>query len=331
MARNDVQLKQLKDQIERFGKFDKSNLIKRQIWGSISFESGSADFDRIYAVVNHLRLLPIELLTIDALNQIFVELQATNNVFDLINNFSIESGSPTQQRDSYLSQIGERADRLYAQASPWIPFLAYQNGDVTKNIDALTASVKEADTIVGNAKHNIEIRENEMQVIITKAREASAAAGAAVFTKDYANEAKDLKDASWKWLLAAGIIAIITICIAIYMWTHIDPGLDTGQVWQKLTTKFVILALLFTASVWCGGIYKALMHQVTVNKHRANSLQTIQAFSAAVGDLQIKDAIVYEAARATFGNVPTGYIGDESNGDGQIKMFELVKGMASKE
>ena len=50
---------------------------------------------------------------------------------------------------------------------------------------------------------------------------------------------------------------------------------DMGRV---ITTKIALLVLLFSATVWCSKNFRALKHQVTINKHRALSLQTFQAF-----------------------------------------------------
>ena len=74
---------------------------------------------------------------------------------------------------------------LYTTIAQWIPFLAYQKGDVAENIQKLTTSVNQANTLVSNAKGEMEAKAREISEIITKAREASAAAGAAVFTKDF--------------------------------------------------------------------------------------------------------------------------------------------------
>jgi hypothetical protein len=174
-------------------------------------------------------------------------------------------------------------------------------------------------------------KENEIGEIIVKAREASAAVGAAVFTQDFKKESENLKKGSRNWLIAAGGLALATLVIAGLMWYYAEPGLDRGQLFQKLGTKLAILVILITSTIWCGKIYKALMHLSTINGHRALSIQTLQAFVGAVENVQLKDAVVLEASRAIFGNVPTGYI-DASNtsSDGDIKLFEIVKNLMPK-
>lgn len=108
------------------------------------------------------------------------------------------------------------------------------------------------------------------------------------------------------------------------MWFFTEPGLDQGQLVQKLSTKLFILALLITATVWCGRNYKALRHLATINRHRSLSIRTLQAFAHAATDNQAKDAVLMEATRAVFGNVPTGFI-DGGGSDGDLKVVEIAR------
>lgn len=331
MARNQAPLDELNLEIKQFSVYKKENLIIRTEWGAINLEEARPDFDRIYDIINYLKVLPTEVLTIDALTAIKNAIVQINSLFSQISKFTIESDNPPAQRNSFISQIQKQADVLYTQASPWIPFLAYQKGDVARNIESLTKSVEEANTIIDTAKTDIETKEKEIKDIISKAREASAAAGAAVFTEDFQRESDALVISAKLWLRVTAILAGGTIIIALAMWFLTEPGLDKGQLWQKFGSKLAVLGVLISGTFWCGKIYKAQMHQSTINRHRALSIQTIQAFSAAVEDTNIKDAVVLEATRAVFGNVPTGYIDNSNSGsDGDIKIFEVAKSLLPK-
>jgi hypothetical protein len=275
--------------------------------------------------------LPIEYLPSNALATIKNELVSIIAIFNKINQFTVESPNPGQQRNEFVRDIQAHSELFYNQTAQWVPFLAYQKGDVARNIEALSQSIKQAEHLLENTKMEISKKENEIGEIIVKAREASAAVGAAVFTQDFKKESENLKKGSRNWLIAAGGLALATLVIAGLMWYYAEPGLDRGQLFQKLGTKLAILVILITSTIWCGKIYKALMHLSTINGHRALSIQTLQAFVGAVENVQLKDAVVLEASRAIFGNVPTGYI-DASNtsSDGDIKLFEIVKNLMPK-
>ena len=124
-------------------------------------------------------------------------------------------------------------------------------------------------------------------------------------------------------------MALITLFIAYLMWLWTEAGLDQGQLFQKLGTKLVILLLLVSATAWCGRIYKALKHLATIYHHRALSIQTLQAFSAAASDEHTKNAVLLEATRAVFGNMPTGYV-EGSSAETDLKIIEVFRRALTK-
>lgn len=311
--------------------FREKSLERRAGWGSITFEKGADDLKRIFEILAHLSLLPLEYLTDSAISQIQSSANSTADVLDRIDKFNIEQQTPTQVRDALVQELHGQADQLYHHASPWVPFLAYQKGDVAKNIEALTASVSNAKTIVDEAKTAIAARQGEIETIITQAREASAAAGAAVFTQDFKNESSDLAARAEKWLKLTALLATVTLGTALAMWLLPLNGADTPALIQRFGGKIAVLVVLFTATLWCAKTHNALMHLSTVNRHRALSLQTFQAFSHAASDESTKNAVLMEATRAVFGSVPTGFLdGKAGSADGDVKIIEIARTFGSK-
>jgi hypothetical protein len=311
--------------------FRERDLQHRAKWGSIGFEKAGPDINRVFEILAHLSVLPLEYLTDGAISQIQAATTSTAEVFNRVDQFNIEQANPTQIRDNLISEIHGQADQLYQFASPWVPFLAYQKGDVAKNIEALTTSVTSAQTLVNEAKADIAERQGEIETIITQAREASASAGAAVFTQDFKNEAADLNKRGLFWLKITAALAAATLAAAIVMWLSPINGLDAAAIIQRFGGKLAVLVVLFTATLWSGKTYNALMHLATVNRHRALSLQTFQAFSHAASDLGTKDAVLMEATRAIFGSVPTGFLDAKaSGGDGDLKIVEIAKSLGGR-
>lgn len=318
--------KPLIESIDKALSFRENDLISRSQWGSITFENARSDLDRIFTILSHLKLLPLEHLTDQAITQINNQLAEVIKHLEAIDDFNIEQANPPQVRDSLVTGVHQQADQFYTVATPWIPFLAYQKGDVSQNIEALTKSVQDANSIVQGAKNDIQNKHEEIEGIITKAREASAAAGAAVFTQDFLRESTTLETSASQWLKATAFLAIITAIAAGAMWYWVEPGLDNSQLLQKFGSKVAVLAVLFTATLWCGRIYRALMHQATTNKHRALSLQTFQAFSSAAADIQTKEAVLLETTKAIFSLSPSGYIESKGSGNEQdIRIVEFAK------
>ena len=310
--------------------FRERKLESRSEWGSITFEKATPDFKRVFELLAHLSVLPLEYLTDSALAQIQSEAKEVAALFERVDKFNIEQSTPTHTRDNLVSEIHGRADQLYTVASPWIPFLAYQKGDVAKNIESLTTSVGQAKTLIEGAKTSISERQIEIAGIVTKAREASAAAGAAVFTQDFKNEATSLDSEAQKWLGRTAVGAILTLTFAVCVWLFPIAGEDAMSTMQRFGGKLAALVVLFTSTLWCGKTYKALKHLATVNRHRALSLQTFQAFSHAASDDATKDAVLMEATRAIVGSTPTGYLETKGGPESDLKIVEIARTIGSK-
>jgi hypothetical protein len=67
------------------------------------------------------------------------------------------------------------------------------------------------------------------------------------------------------------------------------------------------------------------MHQAVTNRHRALSLQTFQAFSAAASDDETRNAVLTETTRSIFASTASGYIDTESGQDSPMKIVEISR------
>jgi len=316
----------LKKVLDAINGQNRDALLRREKWGEINLNEAKHDFDRIFFITDTLAVMPLDYLTDKIVTQIKQSLDAIQKLFTNIDEFSISIPDATQAKNSFIAQAKKQADQLFTTASLWIPFLAYQKGDVAENIKLLTSAVTDANAIVATAKSEIETKQDEIQSIIAAAREASAGAGAAVFTKDFADESKRCSDAAWWWLIFTGLLALAAIGLGVVFVSLPQGGLDSGQLVQRLIGKFAILGFFITATLWCGRIYKALMHQSAINRHRSLSIQTLQAFANAAADTQAKDAVLMEVTRAVFGSTQTGYIDSkETHQDASIKVFDVAK------
>jgi len=142
MSSSQELIDKLRKGIDASLEFQGKDIIRRGSWGAITFEAAEDDLERIFSVLSHLNLLPLDGLTDRVLNLIIQSLQEVVKALNAINEFTIEQANPTQVRDQLVSQLGQSSDAFYEAATPWIPFLAYQKGDVAKNIEDLTQSVR---------------------------------------------------------------------------------------------------------------------------------------------------------------------------------------------
>lgn len=323
MASPDIN-KFLRERIDRVLRWPKESLLSRPAkWGEMNFEDARGELDQIIGLAEVLRALPTDLLPENQAKNLGQVLENAANVIDQVNSFTIQQGNPQAQRNSLVNGLKAQIEPLFQAGSIYVPYLAYQKGDVAANISALSKAVDDARQINAAAVEDAKRRKDEVDAIVVRAREASASAGAAVFTQDFRFAADTFDKNAKAWLGAAAGAAVLTLVAASLMWILTEKGLDAGQITQKITGRLFILGLLITATLWCGQTYRALKHLAIVNRHRALSIQTFQAFSAAAADAATKDAVLIEATRAVFGSVPTGYI--EGGGDGDLKILEIAR------
>jgi len=315
----------LQEKVDEVLAFDKEGLRSRSEWGKFNFEDAELDLARIFTVVRHLKTLPLEFLPEDTGAGMIQHINNAIPALQALHEFDIETANPGAERQQRTNAITGTADSLYKNVTPWIPFLAYQKGDVAKNIAELTSAVTAGKELVEAAKVEIAARDSEMAAIIEKAREASASAGAAVFTKKFADESIAREASATTWLWATIVLAVASVGIVIFMLFATDL-LPAPTSFIQASPRFFLLALLLTATLWCGRMYKAFMHQAAVNNHRSLALQTFQAFSAAASDEQTKNAVLLEATHSIFGPTASGFLdGKSAPVDSGTKFVEIMK------
>jgi len=325
---NEANLSKLKNMIDGCVEKSIDELVTNTNWGTINFEEARPDLEKAFSILNHLKLLPLEVLPDQAINAITQHGQPVYNIIAAVKEFTIEQANPVDQRNSLVKQLTPSVDTFYVNTHLWIPFLAYQRGDIQRNIQELNKTVSDSTKLLDTAKAEVKKKQGEIEKIISAAREASATVGVGHFTVDFNTEAEGQSKSAEKWLKTTATMAVLTLLAAGgSMFYH--PNLETSQLIQLTSSKLIMLGLLFTATVWCGKLYKAAKHQVSVNKHRSNALKTFQAFTNAANDPAMRDAVLMETTKSIFALTASGYIdGDGGSSDSGIKVVEVVKNVA---
>jgi hypothetical protein len=300
-------------------------------WGVFTFDAARPDLELIISLATHLSTLPIKLVP-DNIGQTFADsaVKASESLKKL-KAFDPMQGNPNEQIQQLTTQVQAAAQNLLVNTQSWIAFLAYQRGDVQRNIDALTKAVETAEKILEQARTKTTETKGEIDSIVVAAREASASAGVGVFTSDFAAQADKLEIAADGWLKLTGVFGATTLLFALASaFAPLGAQATSAQILQYMSSKFVILVTLLTATIWCGRLYKATKHQAVTNSHRANSLKTFQAFIKAASDSPTRDAVLLETTRSIFALAPTGYLeSSEPAADTGTKVMEIFKGSKS--
>lgn len=315
-----------KENIERVLESEEKELIDRREWGEINFEPYSFTFEKFWNTINHLKTLPVEYLSDSDLQKASSKLDEIIKSLQLIDQFTLAGNSnPQNQRDSLGNDLKNKVDQFHSIIAIWLPYLAYQKGDVSENISKLNKAISKAEEEMHNAQEAANKKLQEIEKVSTQAREAAATAGAAVFTNEFSNEASEQLDEAHSWLWTTGILALFTALFAIAGLILSFTDYVTENVWQFVSAKITLFILLFTATVWASKIYRALKHQAAINKHRSLGLKTFQAFSNAASDSQTKNTVLLETTRSIFSGTLTGFVDSKQSGnDSDIRIIEML-------
>lgn len=321
------QLDQARKSIASINEVPAAALVTNPKWGEISFETAQPNLELVQNLAATLGTLPLEIVPQSTFGNFVAALVATESTVKQIKAFTLSS-NPQQRRDELVGQLATNAEQLLVAVQGWIGFLAYQKGDIQRNLGELSEAVRAAAEILGDARVGIKAKQDEIADIIRAAREASAGAGVATFTRDFATQADALETTARSWLIATGVLVVATIAAAV-LWPLAFPvGADAAiaQLAQYFTSKVVVLGLLLTASIWCGRLYRASKHQAATCAHRANALLTFQAFVKASDNETTRDAVLLETTRSIFAIAPSGYLeAVESSPDVGSKVLEVFK------
>ena len=271
--------------------------------------------------------VPVNMVSNGALSRAAQSLSRTKMCLDRISEPSDEKKSPAR-RDQVLGELEESVEHAMRDIGEWLPLLALRSGNI-ENLAARTKTINaQATVILQDARRQAGIELQELEKIKQAAREAAGEAGAAEFTREFRDEAKEAAMRAWWWLGVTGILAVaaLTMPVLIIFGEIGAPPTDLWEAAYMTVWRVIAIAVLFYAATWAGRVVLANMNLSSVNKHRGMSLQTLQAFHRAADDPAAKDAVVLEAARAVYENVPTGYIARQSAQQGAgARTLELIK------
>ena len=328
---DEAQVKELETALDSIQEFSakRHDLITRSTWGEITFERIEKDVEAMFWLADEAKKLPTYIIPDGVVQDTIQHLSVITQIFNEIDDFRIAEGDPSSRRDDIVNRLRGQTQEVMSKIGLYLPLLALRAGE----IENWTARMKEISDdgaqILRETTSYAGTRKKEIDETVQAARAAAGEAGAAEFTHEFREEAKDSEKRSKRWLWPAGIFAGLALLGAIsliYGWLG-DAPTNTWEAVYRLSGRVIALSVLFHAAIWSGRIVLANMHLASVNKHRAVSLQTLQAFHSAAADAAAKDAVVLEAARAVYENVPSGYLGRQVNErGGNARTLEIIRG-----
>jgi hypothetical protein len=273
------------------------------------------------------------------------------NAFTQLRDFNYTSNDPNTVSRHITENLRQTWDSSYNIFAPHLWFARSSSSAIASELQSLRGSVstmqgqwataaqdlvKQALTAERQTKDGIA----ELKRAVSAAREAAQIEGVAAQATAFDKEARSALVASRIWLgvTIVGIIAGIIVVYCLFLNdvrtseraanTSARPGQSatntvappdaveskviTATLLQQTIARILIITLVYTAVVWCGRNYFASRHNYTVNRHRANAMQTFQAFANGSADSATRDFILRQAAQCAFSPQQSGYLKDES-------------------
>ena len=322
-------------ELARISKFEQSKLLSRADWGGFDFNDVADHLARIFRIASHMRKLPLEHLPKRTTGEVDECLPLVRKSLEEMDAFELGPNADGV-RQGIARNVRNASVRLESLAIQYFPYLAYMQA--AGSVEELVANVenelgdarKKVESDLENIGHHASMAEKAS----AQAQEAAGISAGAVFTKEFADEADKLEGRSTKWLCATIALAALTIGIALWFVIQSEASPITSDGWEALkyvVNRGAILAVLFTGTVWCGRIYRALTHQATINRHRALSLKTFEAFVRSTNDERIRDSVLMAVTRTVFGHVPTGLVSDSGAGqESGVNFVEIGRSSTEK-
>lgn len=307
-------------------KRDVDDVVRSDKWGEYNFDECRDDLERAYSVIRPLPELPLESILQANAGSIQKQLGALNTAINNAAEFSVKTDNAAHERDTLAVALSRHAQATWTGIAPWIGYLFFQADDATEGLKKIRESQGHVDNELVSFLKKKDDGLAQIENAVTAAKEIAGKAGVGHFTEDFANEAKSHNSASIKWLVATVVFAVAAGSVAYHFGTAQQVPEEVAAILQYTTMRIVILGLLFTGTVWCGRMYKTNKHQQSINKHRANALQTFQAFVEATDDPAIRDAVLMETTRSIFTIAPSGYLGEiDKSPDAGSRIVQVIK------
>ena len=110
------------------------------------------------------------------------------------------------------------------------------------------------------------------------------------------------------------------------------PKLDPYEAVRTIAGKVIVITLLFYGLRITSRNYQAHRHNEIINRHRALSLSTCEAFIFAAKDPDLQQAVIRRTTECIFYMAPTGYLAKEPDAAPQpTQIFDTVKNFIPSE
>lgn len=334
-----------KDTLARFEQIKISELSRKDVFGSRSFDEILPILKQIYDMIKEeivilqaYKNFPEEF--IHQVNSRINELHSFNTRIKKID-FDTDASRNFDERNSIIRDIRTYYNEIINVKNNFLPI--YTSIKLIGIQDVEEASKKYTEFKKEIEREITEIRTLE-QTLRTEATKETLSDYAEIFEKQARIHSNfKLKNktkfspkfgAAERWL-SIGIILIILLLIVLFIGKDIfninydDPTNSLPQIIQKIAVLAVLIYLI-RFSLKQFSINK---HLFTLNKHRENVLNSFKIFIASISkdDLSVRNTLMLSVAKAIYEQNKSGYLNEKGDDNSSPSIIELTKLISNKE
>lgn len=330
MAQGTPQIEEIRRILRDFASLDiESDLIRTEDLGKSldfsKFKGTFHDFKNFAAASSEMAwdALP-EVLQGDVLQG----LQALKHRVDRMQSFSSESGNPSARRDALAQEFYQSFRQTLREMSPFLAYVfrsSFDFSDYRSSTDDLLATLRDQAEHLG---HEVEVTRQQADSALSAIREAAAEQGVSQEAAVFKEAAERYEQSATTWLrraVGAGVVTVGAAFGLFWLWTT-EGQITDSDILQLVLIKAAVLAVLTYATATAVRFYRSNSHLAVVNRHREDALRTFRSFVEGSDSPETKDQVLLAAARAAFGQTPTGLVSEKGDGG---SVLEVLAGIAN--
>ena len=213
-----------------------------------------------------------------------------------------------QEHITSIKNINETLTNKINEAEQQISAIKKSRSELTEN------HISELENILQSDKEKIEETLHNAQTSLEKINADSALKVIRPYSLDFKSASDTHLSSSKIWLTCSIISIVLCLSWGIYcLKSNISVGSDIPLLVNYITSKVIITIILASSLIWCARRYKIALHLHTINLHKANALNSFEAFIAASDSQSVRDAVILQTTQTIFSNENSGYLDIEGN------------------
>ncbi len=322
----------IRSQFREISALDPESFVRTKDLGTkLDFSMDREVYEDIISFTSQASDFPWEMLPKTTQASVLKRLDRLSDSYREVTEFSpttMQGRDLEHERDYAAEVLRNNIEELKQEVVPLIGYFTWRTGHAEvqrKEFEtALRKSQAESRALIAALQES----RDESEKIVDAMRSASREVGAGEKAETFGAAAKRYEQASRRWLITflfAAVLTVVAAALLFLAWVR-DGLLTDADILQFVLAKVVILGVLTYVTVFSVRLYRSNAHLAAVNRHRQDALVTFQAFVEGTADQETKDQVLLAAARAAFGQTPTGLVSDKGDGG---NMLEVLAGIAN--